>query len=176
MYASFDVRRLSFLLQISQTLFAAVVAACTASSLQKVFVPLDFSPDRYAAHAHSDENAIDYDSNGAPIFTPRSYEPSPPHKYEEHPLPPQPYVYKYGVKDVHTGTSFDKHEEKDDRGNLQGSYRVNLPDGRVQVVSYRATPEGGYKAEVTYEGEPIYPPEPAGGYGNTYRKKYAPTY
>ena len=161
------------LVQILQTLFAAVVAGCTASSLQKVFVPLDFSPPDHYAHADSEDNAIDYHSNDSPIFTPRSYEPSPPFKYEE---PPQPYVYKYGVKDVHTGTSFDKHEEKDDRGNLQGSYRVNLPDGRVQVVSYRATPEGGYKAEVTYEGEAIYPPEPVEGYGNTYKKKYAPKY
>ena len=164
-----------------QTLFAAVVAGCTASSLHKVFVPLDFSPDHYSHVTDSEENAIGYNGNGgarAPIFTPRSYdEPPPPQKYEEHPLlPPQPYVYKYGVKDIHTGTSFDKHEEKDDRGNLQGSYRVNLPDGRVQVVNYRATPEGGYKAEVTYEGEAIYPPEPVEGYGNTYKKKYAPKY
>ena len=158
-----------------QTILAAVIASSTASSLQKVFVPLDFSPDQYSP-SDSEENVIDYNRGGAPIFNPRSQEHSSLHNYEEHPLPPQPYIYKYGVKDVHTGTSFDKHEEKDDRGNLQGSYRVNLPDGRVQVVSYRATPEGGYKAEVTYEGEAIYPPEPAEGYGNTYRKKYAPKY
>jgi hypothetical protein len=89
--------------------------------------------------------------------------------------PPQPYAYKYGVQDVHTGASFDKQEEQDGYGNLQGSYRVNLPDGRVQVVTYRATAEGGYKADVTYEGEAVYPPEPAEGYGNSYKKYSRPS-
>ena len=32
-------------------------------------------------------------------------------------------------------------------------------------VSYTVTKEGGYLAEVTYEGEAQYPPEPAEGYG-----------
>ena len=31
-------------------------------------------------------------------------------------------------------------------------------------MSYTADPVNGYKAVVSYEGEPIYPPEPEGGY------------
>lgn len=31
-------------------------------------------------------------------------------------------------------------------------------------MSYTADPVNGYKAVVSYEGEPVYPPEPEGGY------------
>ena len=54
-----------------QTILAAVIASSTASSLQKVFVPLDFSPDQYSP-SDSEENVIDYNRGGAPIFNPRS--------------------------------------------------------------------------------------------------------
>jgi hypothetical protein len=60
-----------------------------------------------------------------------------------------------------------------------GSYRVNLPDGRVQTVTYKADNYGGFVADVKYEGEAVYPPEPKEGYGKTYAApppapKYAP--
>ncbi len=41
-----------------------------------------------------------------------------------------------------------------------GSYRVNLPDGRIQTVTYKADNAGGFVADVKYEGEAVYPPEP----------------
>ena len=43
-------------------------------------------------------------------------------------------------------------------------FQVNLPDGRVQIVNY-VSDENGYRADVTYEGEPQYPAPPPGGYG-----------
>ena len=46
-----------------------------------------------------------------------------------------------------------------------GEYKVNLPDGRVQTVSYRADPVQGFVADVKYEGEAVFPPEPEEGYG-----------
>ena len=36
---------------------------------------------------------------------------------------------------------------------------VNLPDGRVQTVTYTADHYGGFVADVKYEGESQYPPE-----------------
>ena len=44
-------------------------------------------------------------------------------------------------------------------------FQVSLPDGRIQTVTYHADHEGGFVADVTYEGTPIYPDPPAGGYG-----------
>ena len=51
---------------------------------------------------------------------------------------------------------------------------MNLPDGRVQTVTYTADEYGGFVADVKYEGEAVYPPEPAEGYGNSYKSKYLP--
>ncbi len=38
------------------------------------------------------------------------------------------------------------------QGNLSGEYRLLLPDGRIQVVTYTATHYGGFVAKVSYEG------------------------
>jgi hypothetical protein len=37
---------------------------------------------------------------------------------------------------------------------------VNLPDGRVQIVTYTASAEKGYVADVRYEGKAVYPDNP----------------
>ena len=51
-------------------------------------------------------------------------------------------------------------------GNVQGSFTIALPDGRIQTTTYTATHETGFIAEVTYSGTAAYPPEPQGGYGH----------
>jgi len=108
---------------------------------------------------------------------PAPYKPGPPPKgYKEPEYPPQPYTFEYGVSDQYSGTNFQAVENQNEKGAVVGSYKVNLPDGRVQTVTYTADDYGGFVADVKYEGEPVYPPEPAEGYGNSYKPapKYAP--
>merc|ERR1711997_968730 len=82
---------------------------------------------------------------GPPAYgpPPPAYKPAP---YKEEKLPPQPFAYQYGV--------------------VGGSYTVALPDGRTQIVTYTADHEGGFIADVKYEGVAQYPPEPKEGYGH----------
>merc|ERR1719431_1410078 len=97
---------------------------------------------------------------------PAPYKPAPVYKVEEEEeYAPQPYKYEYGVQDDYTNAAFAKSESQNEVGTVTGSYKVNLPDGRIQTVTYTADEVGGFKAEVTYEGTPIYPPEPEEGYG-----------
>lgn len=119
----------------------------------------------------------------APAGPPAPYHPAPHHDpYGK--IPPRPFAYAYGVSDEYSGTNFDKKETQDANGrvnaifwNLQnifcffflgvvaGEYRVALPDGRTQIVTYHADHHNGYIADVKYEGHPVYPVhKPAPGY------------
>lgn len=73
-----------------------------------------------------------------------------------------PYNFQYAVNSP-TGANFGQ-QESGQGGNVQGSYRVNLPDGRVQYVKYSASDATGYVADVQYQGTPYYPSGP-GAYG-----------
>ncbi|XP_068209953.1 pro-resilin-like isoform X2 [Palaemon carinicauda] len=44
------------------------------------------------------------------------------------------------------------HQETRDGDDTQGSYYVQLPDGRLQTVKYFVNGDSGYVAEVNYEG------------------------
>ena len=68
--------------------------------------------------------------------------------------------YQFGVNDPEYSGAVFSHQENRADYNTQGEYRVNLPDGRVQIVTYTAGPEG-YVADVTYEGEAVYADAPA---------------
>lgn len=79
------------------------------------------------------------------------------YEYGEYNIPPEQskYEYKYEV-DNDKDQKF-AHEESRDGENIEGSYHVDLPDGRRQTVKYVAD-ESGFHAEVTYEGEAVIPP------------------
>merc|ERR1711872_995453 len=89
-----------------------------------------------------------------------------PAPYAPEKLPPQPFAYEYGVNDDYSKSNFKKSETQDADGVVSGSYVIALPDGRIQTTKYTADAYNGFVAEVSYEGEAVYPPEPAGGYGH----------
>ena len=68
---------------------------------------------------------------------------------------PQPYSLAWEVNDAPTCNNY-AHSETCDGKEVTGSYRVALPDGRTQIVTYKAD-SYGYVADVKYEGEAKYP-------------------
>ncbi|XP_042870819.1 cuticle protein 7-like [Penaeus japonicus] len=98
----------------------------------------------------------------APTYAPApSYRPAP--SYEA----PAKYDFDWAVKDDYSGNDFG-HQESRDGDYTQGSYYVQLPDGRRQKVTYYVNGDSGYVAEVSYEGEaryaarrPSYSPSPS---------------
>jgi len=73
------------------------------------------------------------------------------------------YDYSYGVADSLSGANFGATENRNGYAT-QGQYHVNLPDGRLQTVTYSSDPSTGYIADVKYSGEPVYAaPVPAYG-------------
>ena len=71
----------------------------------------------------------------------------PPKAHYEEKVPPKPFAYEYGGVD-YNGQAFQKVETQDEYGVVQGEYRVELPDGRTQIVTYHADHEGGFVADV----------------------------
>jgi len=69
---------------------------------------------------------------------------------------PAAYTYSWAVKDDYTNNNYGQDEKRDGYAT-SGSYYVALPDGRLQKVSYTVDGDGGYVAEVTYEGEAQFP-------------------
>ena len=90
-------------------------------------------------------------SLAAPSQPAYGYAPAPAYPEE-----PAKYDFNYAVKDDYSGNDFG-HQEARDGYDTQGSYYVQLPDGRLQKVTYTVNGDSGYVAEVTYEGEAQYP-------------------
>ena len=100
-----------------------------------------------AVVAVSGDQPSTYSGAPEPPTTVSSYQ-SPKHApttYKEEPLP---YQFQYGVADDYSGAQFSANEESADGETVIGSYTVNLPDGRVQTVTYRADHHNGFVADV----------------------------
>merc|ERR1711994_1024765 len=70
------------------------------------------------------------------------------------------YGYEYAVADDYSKANFGQNEKRDGY-STSGQYRVLLPDGRTQTVTYHtADAYSGNVAEVTYEGHATYGPAP----------------
>ncbi|XP_074099036.1 uncharacterized protein LOC141527447 [Cotesia typhae] len=78
---------------------------------------------------------------------------------------PKSYEFGYAVKDSATGNDFGRQETSDGE-TVRGEYRVQLPDGRTQIVTYTADWRTGFHADVRYEGEATYPDQYNTGYNN----------
>ena len=77
--------------------------------------------------------------------------------------PAKPYSFAYEVIDPLGDANFG-HRESSDGVVTEGEYRVVLPDGRTQIVTYTASDATGYVADVRYEGTAVFPdvvPAPA---------------
>merc|ERR1711890_159560 len=61
---------------------------------------------------------------------------------------PSPYTYTYAVADDYSKANFQQSESNDGTGAVTGSYSVNLPDGRIQTVTYNANDLTGNVAPV----------------------------
>ncbi|XP_046656836.1 repetitive proline-rich cell wall protein 1-like [Daphnia pulicaria] len=82
-----------------------------------------------------------------------AYYPKAAYKTPEYPA--QPYSFEWAVKDAESYNDY-SHSESSDGKVTSGSYRVVLPDGRTQIVTYKDD-SYGYVADVRYEGEARYP-------------------
>lgn len=74
-----------------------------------------------------------------------------------------PFDFAYAVNDVEHGNDY-SHNAVSDGDITRGEYRIQLPDGRLQVVKYTADWKNGFNAQVSYEGQPSYPQPGGGGY------------
>ena len=59
-----------------------------------------------------------------------------------------PFKYEWSVQDEATNSDY-SHKVVSDGETQNGVYRVLLPDGRTQIVTYKAD-DNGYVADVQY--------------------------
>ncbi|XP_071449997.1 pro-resilin-like [Hetaerina americana] len=101
-------------------------------------------------------------------YGPPSDKYGPPKDATEDPYAePASYKFEYKVKDEEAALDFGHQEEREGE-EAKGEFRVLLPDGRTQVVTYTAD-ESGYHPEIKYEeAQGGYPKGPSKGQQGPY--------
>ncbi|KAH0953327.1 hypothetical protein HN011_003124 [Eciton burchellii] len=90
------------------------------------------------------------------------------HDHHHHHEPGMPFDFNYAVKEDAFGNDY-SHNAISDGEIVQGEYRVQLPDGRTQIVRYTADWQHGFSAQVSYDGNPRYDiPRPGGNFNRGY--------
>ncbi|XP_037804822.1 pro-resilin-like [Penaeus monodon] len=148
---------LEFLKESAKSSFLAcvvVVALCDKAPVHAPHPPVYAPRPSYHAPApyHAPEPA--YHAPDPPT-TPPNPPTTPPTPPTTPPDVTPKYNYNYGVADTYSGANFAASESRDGY-NTEGTYTVDLPDGRKQIVNYVDNGDG-YVAQVTYEGEAQYP-------------------
>ncbi|XP_063884607.1 cuticle protein 21-like [Scylla paramamosain] len=112
----------------------------------------------------------------APIYSARapSYNAPAPSYNAPEPVSPPKYDFSWNVKDDYSSNDYG-HQETRDGYNTQGSYYVQLPDGRLQEVTYTVNGDSGFVAQVMYHGEAQYPTQQSYGSAPSYQAP-APSY
>ncbi|XP_042239631.1 pro-resilin-like isoform X3 [Homarus americanus] len=83
------------------------------------------------------------------------YTPPRPSYSAPAPAGPAQYNFDWSVNDVNSGNDYGHNEDRNGY-DTQGSYYVQLPDGRLQRVTYTVNGDSGYVAQVEYQGEAQY--------------------
>ncbi|KAG5313052.1 RESIL protein, partial [Pseudoatta argentina] len=76
----------------------------------------------------------------------------PDHDHHHH-EPGMPFDFNYAVKEDAFGNDY-SHNAISDGEVVRGEYKVQLPDGRTQLVRYTADWQHGFSAQVSYDGNP----------------------
>ncbi|CAL4089715.1 unnamed protein product, partial [Meganyctiphanes norvegica] len=84
------------------------------------------------------------------------------------------YNFQWAVSDESSENHYG-HQEARDGDDTQGSYYVQLPDGRLQKVTFHVDGDNGYVANVEYEGEAQYASAESGSFESVeaYRPRYS---
>ena len=112
--------------------------------------------DHHEGKHHQPENHDDVVRHLSPYPPPPPFYKPKPYVPKQKELPSLPYQFQY-IADSYSGSKFQTEETIDDQGRVLGSYTVNLPDGRTQIVTYKAGLNGEFVADIKYEGEAVYP-------------------
>ncbi|XP_018305343.1 leucine-rich repeat extensin-like protein 5 [Mycetomoellerius zeteki] len=92
------------------------------------------------------------DSNNRGISDRRPPGGGPDHDHHHH-EPGMPFDFNYAVKEDAFGNDY-SHNAISDGEVVRGEYKVQLPDGRTQLVRYTADWQHGFSAQVSYDGNP----------------------